>query len=231
MDRAAEALRDLDIPWLRQPLTRRSTALCAELHRLWLTSTATCARATQRTSITTPAQDPVRGASPGSIRRKRCRPPSMTGCRPRGIAESSVSWTSAAGSWRPEPAAAPLRQENRRRRQPDGRDPCPGHEPRQPGHGRNQRYPVPLLEATHQQHLRLSTLKAANDRVSNFIAGLAIFPSTRSIRRSSTAASTARNSRPAYRRSRRGTRASTSAPARAWSPTRCWPTTCRWKRN
>ena len=36
--------------------------------------------------------------------------------------------------------------------------------------------PYHVLEVTHQQHLRLSTLKAANDRVSNFIAGLGIFP-------------------------------------------------------
>jgi hypothetical protein len=33
-----------------------------------------------------------------------------------------------------------------------------------------------VLEATHQQHLRLATLKAANDRVGNFIAQLPIFP-------------------------------------------------------
>jgi TnpA family transposase len=36
--------------------------------------------------------------------------------------------------------------------------------------------PYHTLEATHQQYLRLSTLKKANDRISNFIAGLAIFP-------------------------------------------------------
>jgi len=36
--------------------------------------------------------------------------------------------------------------------------------------------PYHVLEATHQQYLRLSTLKAANDRISNFIAGLSIFP-------------------------------------------------------
>jgi TnpA family transposase len=33
-----------------------------------------------------------------------------------------------------------------------------------------------ILEATHQQYLRLSTLQASNDRISNFIAGLSIFP-------------------------------------------------------
>ena len=35
--------------------------------------------------------------------------------------------------------------------------------------------PYHALETTHQQYLRLATLKAANDRISNFIAGLSIF--------------------------------------------------------
>ena len=36
--------------------------------------------------------------------------------------------------------------------------------------------PYHVLEAAHQQHLRLATLKAANDQISNFIAQLPIFP-------------------------------------------------------
>jgi len=32
--------------------------------------------------------------------------------------------------------------------------------------------PYHVLEATYQQYLRLSTLQASNDRISNFIAGL-----------------------------------------------------------
>jgi TnpA family transposase len=36
--------------------------------------------------------------------------------------------------------------------------------------------PYHVLEATHQQYLRLSTLKASNDRISNFISELSIFP-------------------------------------------------------
>lgn len=36
--------------------------------------------------------------------------------------------------------------------------------------------PYHVLETTHQQYLRMATLKAANDRISNFIAGLSIFP-------------------------------------------------------
>jgi TnpA family transposase len=36
--------------------------------------------------------------------------------------------------------------------------------------------PYHVLEATHQQYLRLATLKKANDQISNFIAQLPIFP-------------------------------------------------------
>jgi len=36
--------------------------------------------------------------------------------------------------------------------------------------------PYHVLEATHQQHLRLATLKASNNQISNFIAQLPIFP-------------------------------------------------------
>jgi len=36
--------------------------------------------------------------------------------------------------------------------------------------------PYHVLEATYQQYLRLSTLKASNDRISNFISELSIFP-------------------------------------------------------
>ena len=36
--------------------------------------------------------------------------------------------------------------------------------------------PYHVLEATHQQHLRLATLKAANDKISNYVAQLPIFP-------------------------------------------------------
>ena len=44
------------------------------------------------------------------------------------------------------------------------------------GMSENCDIPYHVLEAAHQQFLRLSTLKAANDRISSFIAGLAIFP-------------------------------------------------------
>jgi hypothetical protein len=36
--------------------------------------------------------------------------------------------------------------------------------------------PYHVLEATYKQYLRLSTLRAANDKISNFIASLGIFP-------------------------------------------------------
>jgi len=42
--------------------------------------------------------------------------------------------------------------------------------------GETSDIPYHVLEATYQQYLRLSTLKASNDRISNFISELSIFP-------------------------------------------------------
>src|ERR1035437_8579725 len=42
--------------------------------------------------------------------------------------------------------------------------------------GETSDIPYHVLEATQQQHLRLATLKASNDQISNFIAQLPIFP-------------------------------------------------------
>ena len=53
--------------------------------------------------------------------------------------------------------------------------------------------PYHVLEA-HQQYLRLATLQAANDRISNAIAELPIFPHTRSTWKRCTPVSTARSS-------------------------------------
>jgi hypothetical protein len=36
--------------------------------------------------------------------------------------------------------------------------------------------PYHVMETTHQQYLRLASLQAANDRISNAIADLPIFP-------------------------------------------------------
>jgi hypothetical protein len=45
-------------------------------------------------------------------------------------------------------------------------------------HGMSETSDIPYhsLEAAHQQYSRLSTLKSANERISHFFAGLAIFP-------------------------------------------------------
>ena len=40
----------------------------------------------------------------------------------------------------------------------------------------HQRHPLPRVEGTHQQCLRLATLQAVDDRISNAIAELPIFP-------------------------------------------------------
>jgi len=51
-----------------------------------------------------------------------------------------------------------------------------------------------ILEATHQQYLRQATLKAANDKISNFIANSPYSRTTHLTWRCSTAVSTDKNS-------------------------------------
>jgi hypothetical protein len=53
--------------------------------------------------------------------------------------------------------------------------------------------PYHVLDATYEQYLRQQTLQAANDRISNAIAGLPIFPTTRSTWRRCTVPWTVRN--------------------------------------
>ncbi|NUY05836.1 transposase [Paraburkholderia sp. JPY169] len=71
--------------------------------------------------------------------------------------------------------ATPLREEDRRRGQLDGGDYCAGHQSRQSRHVQTCDIPYHTLDETYRQYCRLATLRAANDRVANFIAQLPIF--------------------------------------------------------
>ena len=90
--------------------------------------------------------------------------------------------------------------------------------------------PYHVLEATHQQHLRLSTLKAANDRsaISSPASASSPYSFDPEVLYGSVDGQKFRSADPTIKARHR---ASTSAPARASSPTRCWPTTCRWRRS
>jgi hypothetical protein len=63
--------------------------------------------------------------------------------------------------------------------------------------------PYHVLEATYQQYLRQASLQAANDRISNAIAELPIFRTTRSISAHCTVPSTVKSSVWSGRPSRR----------------------------
>ena len=100
-------------------------------------------------------------------------------------------------------------------------------------HGMSETSDIPYhsLEAAHQQYLRLSTLKSANDRISNFIAGLAIFPHYSLDLEVLYGSVDGQKFESADPTTRRGTRANTSAGARASWRTPFWPTTSRSKPN
>ena len=53
VDRQAEILKNLDIPWLSRPVEAELDVLCADLDRRWRDSTANCARASSSISTMT----------------------------------------------------------------------------------------------------------------------------------------------------------------------------------
>jgi Domain of unknown function (DUF4158)/Tn3 transposase DDE domain len=91
--------------------------------------------------------------------------------------------------------------------------------------------PYHVLEATHQQYLRLSTLKKPTIGSATLLPGSLSFRTTRLTWKYSTEVSTGRNSSQRIRPSKHATRASTSAEAKGLSLTLSWPTTSRCRPN
>ena len=177
MDEKADAIKALDIPWLRQPIDSALDALFAELDQLWrdfdhdlrqgklkhldydlvkqtLTWRKPKADKDEAREAAFYATLPVRSiADIFRFVNERCHFLSaLTPLQPRyakKIAdEDSLMATIIAQA---------MNHGNSRMAETSD-------------------IPYHVLDVTHQQCLRLSTLKPANDRISNFIAGLPIFP-------------------------------------------------------
>jgi len=177
LDRTAEALRELDIPWLRQPLDATLDALCAELHRLWLTFDRDLRLGKLRHLEYDAERKTLSWRKPRIDQEEALQAGFYAKLPARGIADvfrfvnERCHFLSALSPLQPRYAkkiadddslmAVILAQAMNHGNL---------------GMAETSDIPYHVLEATHQQHLRLSTLKAANDRVSNFIAGLGIFP-------------------------------------------------------
>ena len=176
-ERKAEALKELDIPWLRQPVDATLDALFAELDTLWRsfgrelrlgklkhlefdsvkkTLTWRRSKADRDEALQKGFYSKVMACDIADIFRfvnERCRfLESMTPLQPR-YAKKIADQDSLMAVI----IAQAMNHGNLNMAETSD-------------------IPYHVLEATHQQHLRLATLKAANDQISNFIAQLPIFP-------------------------------------------------------
>ena len=175
-DRQAAALEQLDIPWTRRPLAEQLSELTTELHTQWLTfdrelragelahldydeasSTLTCRRPKAEDDGEQDAfYEQLPFCDVADVLRfvnQECQFLSaLTPLQPRYAKQSADENSLLAVI-----AAQALNHGNLLM-------------------SRTSDIPYHVLETTHQQYLRLATLQAANDRISNAISELPIFP-------------------------------------------------------
>ena len=231
-ERKAEALKELDIPWLRQPIDTTLDALFAELDTLW----RSFGRELRLGKLKHLEFDPVKKT--------------LTWHRPKANRDealqkgfySKVTACDIADIFRFVDeqccfleAMTPL-QPRYAKKIADKDSLMAVIIAQAMNHGdlkmaETSDIPYYILEATHQQHLRLATLKAANDRISNFIARLPIFPYYSFDLEVLYGSVDGQKFGAPIRHSRRASRASTSGRIVALSPIRCWPIMCRCRPN
>lgn len=175
-ERQAAAFGQLDIPWTRRPLTQQLEDLTDELHAQWLafdrelrggqlthldydaaSATLTCRRpAAEDDGQPEAFYEQLPCADVADVLRfvnKECQFLSaLTPLQPRYV-KQVVDENSLLAVI----AAQAMNHGNRLM-------------------SRTSDVPYHVLEATHRQYLRLATLQAANDRISNAVAELPIFP-------------------------------------------------------
>lgn len=175
-ERQALAFEQLDIPWVRRPLDVQLTALANELHEQWLafdrelrdgtlthldydaaTATLTCRRPKAENDEEPDAfYEQLSSCDVADVLRfvhRECRFLSaLTPLQPRYAKKVADDDSLLAVI-----AAQAMNHGNLLM-------------------SRTSDIPYHVLEATSQQYLRLATLQAANDRISNAIAELSIFP-------------------------------------------------------
>lgn len=177
MDQKAEVLGQMDIPWLYQPVEATLDALCAELDQLWKTFD----RELRQGKLKHLEYDPVRKyltwRKPKANKDETLQSGFYAKLQARDIADI---FRFVNERCRFLSALTPL-QPRYAKKVADNDSLMAVIIAQALNHGNlsmaeTSDIPYHVLEATYQQYLRLSTLKAANDRISNFIAGLSIFP-------------------------------------------------------
>jgi hypothetical protein len=158
MDENADVLAQMDIPFLQQPVNAQFDALAAELQRQWLAFNRELKQGklthleydkdTQKLTWRKP-EDAREGAlrATAVLRRGRCVP----------LRQRPVPVPVGADA-----LAAALCEEGRRRRQSDGGHHRAGDEPRQPGHGADQRHPMLRLDTVRSYEVCVSDCRGSN---------------------------------------------------------------------
>ena len=176
-ERKAEALKELDIPWLRQSVDANLDALFAELDMLWRSFGRELRLGKLKHLEFDPVKKTLTWRRPKADRDKALQKgfySKVTACDIADIfrfVDDQCCFLEAMTPLQPRYA----------KKIADKDSLMAVIIAQAMNHGNlnmaeTSDIPYYVLEATHQQHLRLATLKAANDRIGNFIAQLSIFP-------------------------------------------------------
>lgn len=177
LDRKAEVLKERDIPWLNQPVEAVLDKLCAEFDRLWRTFDRELRLGKLRHLDYDPQRKSLTWRRPKADKEEARQSGFYAGLPARSIADIFRFVNEQCGFLL---ALTPL-QPRYAKKIADEDSLMAVIIARAMGLGNlsmaeTSDIPYHVLEATDQQHLRLATLRAASDRVSNFNAGLNIFP-------------------------------------------------------
>ena len=177
LERKTEALKDLNIPWLRQPADAMVDALCDELDRLWKTFDQDLRMGRLKHLEFDPEHNTLSWHKPRIDKDEALQSSFYDKLQARGIPDVFRFVNARCGFLS---ALTPL-QPRYAKKIADEDSLMAVIIAQATNHGmlsmaETSDIPYDILEETHQQHLRLATLRAANDKISNFIAGLDIFP-------------------------------------------------------
>jgi len=177
VEQETEALKSLDIPWLRQPLDAELEGLTGELHNLWRSFDCELRQGKLKQLDYDSAHQKLSWRKPKLDKEEELQTSFYAKLPARDIAAVFRLVNTPCGFLA---ALTPL-QPRYAKKIADEDSLMAVILAQALNHGNlgmSEACDIPYhsLEATHQQYLRLSTLQKANDQISNFIAGLAIFP-------------------------------------------------------
>lgn len=177
VDQQAEVLAQMDIPWLRRPVDRMLETLCAELSDAWKTFDHELRQGKLRHLEYDPEKKTLIWHKPRADKEALSQSTFYGKLLARDITDI---FRFVNGHCHFLAALTPL-QPRYAKKVADEDSLMAVIIAQALNHGNSgmaetSDIPYHVLDATYQQYLRLSTLKASNDRISNFIGELSIFP-------------------------------------------------------